>query len=424
MFIYNILGCCVSRDVFNLLIEQKEAQVLRYIWSNPISFFSKKPIEKIDENVLGSYDLNGFHKRNLRCDYNKETLDYIFSRKSDYLVIDTLNSRFRLLEKDGHTVSLSNPLFHDSVKREKLMLDFGLGDYKTISAYDISEKEWTTCFEKMIDEILLHYTADQIILFEFYGVERYLTKDKSGSRAFGSESVNQARCYNSLAKKLNEVLKSHIADIHVVEFPENVMAIQGHRLGTHPLHYMDEYYEYAAKAVEIITEKLSINEEKIKISELRDHYSKIFGLYKVRAESETNLSLTEKKRSWAINALNFSKAVALDALGDNIFGENLRRIKELGMKVIILRASDSAGVILQRGLDKYGIDTVMKTNKSNLSQLTPEELEAGKQPGTLIISANVHTPIPQEQCGLSVLWVNDLLEKDCAIPINSKADPK
>lgn len=420
MLSFNVLGCCVSRDIFNSLAEK--VQVLQYVWNNPISIFSKKPSQKINEDLLNNYEMSGFHKNCLKCDYNKETLDYIFRKKSDYLIIDTLNSRLNFLEKDGHTISFTNPLFPDPVKREKLMRDFGFEDYTVKSAYDIDDKEWEICLRKLIDEMLNHYTANQIILFEFYGSEKYLTKDKTQIKDFDPETINEAKRYNSLAKKLNETLKNNLKGMHIIEFPENVLSIEGHRWGTNPLHYMDEYYEYAAKAVEIITEKLPDKEEITKLSELRQLYSKMFGLYKEKGEIGIKLYWAEQWKIWTTNALNFVKAVALDSFAGNFFEENIRRIKALGLKVIILKYQDTAAVILQSLLEKYQIEVVLETTKWEVSQFTDDEMGLGKKPDTIIISPNVHGAPPTESQELKVLWIHDLLEKDCEIPSAGKGD--
>ncbi|MCM1167897.1 MAG: DUF6270 domain-containing protein, partial [Ruminococcus sp.] len=351
--------------------------------------------QKINEDMLEKYELPGFHKNCLKRDFNKETLDYIFAKKTDYLIIDTLNSRLNLLEKDGHTVAFTNRLFVDPVNREKLMHDFGLEDYKLKSAYDdIGDDEWTACYERLFAEILKYYTKNQIILLEFYGIEKYLIKDKTRIEIFPSSLIDDAKRYNSLAKKLNEMIKTVFAGIHVVEFPENVLSIEGHRWGTYPLHYMDEYYEYSAKAIGIITRRLPEQEEKAKISELRGFYSKIFGLYKERAQAGTDLHQVDMYRNYALNAFNFAKAVALDAFGENIFEKNLIRIKELKMRVVVLKQQNAAAEILLAALDKSHIDVNYKTDKWAVSQFSDEEKELFRQSDMIIIDAEVHVPPP------------------------------
>lgn len=399
MITFNILGCCPTADALYKLSQKDEYKVLQYIWNNPISMFSSRPKNPIDASALSNYQLSNFHQRTLICDYNKETLNYIFDKKTDYIVIDILNCRLKLLENNGHTVSFTNRFFRSS--QDNFKKDLGIENYNLIEPSEVSDDIWKKTMDKLCNELLKHYSHNQIILNEFYGVDHYLSADKRILNDFQSNREGKD-WYNPLSKKLNDMIKDNLSGIHIIQFPENVLSIAGHPWGLTPLHYMDTYLEYVNKAIEIIVQKLPCNEEKEKLSELLSLYSTMFTLYKERAELARNYQ-------WVQNALNFVMDFTIDSYENGNFEKWLNYCKINNKKIAVLKSSDKAGKILLKALQKYDISVVFISKKWGAEALTQEEWEECKQ-ADIIVNANIHGGFETEFDGKDITGIVNLLK--------------
>ena len=104
MVTVNIFGDCVCRDSCTPLVNSGEVNVLQYPGhSSMIAMFSPK----ISEDIEFNYDttqipLSNFRVRQIRHDYNKIYFDYLFAKKSDYVLVSFSNNRHGLFVKgDG-----------------------------------------------------------------------------------------------------------------------------------------------------------------------------------------------------------------------------------------------------------------------------------------------------------------------------------
>lgn len=75
-------------------------------------------------------------------------------------------------------------------------------------------------------------------------------------------------------EKYYDYFQNLLTGIHIVEMPKNCIGNAQHLWGRDTLHFVDEYYQYLYKAIEIITENHS--DEEAKLQELRSFYSQQF----------------------------------------------------------------------------------------------------------------------------------------------------
>ena len=96
---FNIIGCCVCRDIFRLF-PHKDFKVDKFIqFVSPVSIIDdtkKEDIIHIDD--LKIFDWSNFIKRNLCFDINRNGVERYICKEalSDYLIIDLCELRFKL----------------------------------------------------------------------------------------------------------------------------------------------------------------------------------------------------------------------------------------------------------------------------------------------------------------------------------------
>lgn len=284
MIYFNVLGCCVSRDIVNPLISKGKAQVLQFITCNPYCIFWPSPQHKIEIDVLNGYTVPNHLKRIFVKDYNKETLNYLFLRRSDYLIVDIMNFRLDMLKNDNHIITFFDFLEHN---REKFNKDFCMDKYEKVSPYEINESEQFAALDKLADEILKRYTPNQIILPLFDGVEQYLNHNENVIKDFAKSEIENTRKYNLFMANLKEHFVTKLGGGHIIEFPNQVLADQQHVFGLHELHYMKLYYEYAADCINVIIQRFTYEDEKQKLLILKESCSEKFELLRNRVKVPT-----------------------------------------------------------------------------------------------------------------------------------------
>ena len=96
MTTFNILGCCILRDIFRI-VPNEAYQVLRFIQSvSPVSFMEEPQNQQRIEQSSLMIDRSPFVKRMLCHDINKTVLDAIRSTPADYMIVDLSELRFQM----------------------------------------------------------------------------------------------------------------------------------------------------------------------------------------------------------------------------------------------------------------------------------------------------------------------------------------
>ena len=269
---FNILGDCVSRDIVTPLINEDNAVVLQYhAFSNPISLFSGKGKYDICVEDITTED-SDFRKRCAVLDINKSALDYVFSQNSDYIIVDFLDARLPMLKYGNHLITISN-----CIRNARNILDarFELSSYEEISPFDFTGEQWEETVIKICDIIKKHYSPEQVILNKHFGVENYI---KNGSILPYTKYLDFIKTFNSLVEKLFKIAESRLPGCHIIDFPRNVLGDGNHQWGLYPLHYYQLYYSYGAKALKVIIQNCSHEEEHKKLEKLKKSFENKFAL--------------------------------------------------------------------------------------------------------------------------------------------------
>ncbi len=267
----NILGDCVSRDIVTPLINKNKVNVKRFqSFTNPISLLSKKASFQITVNDIRTDD-NNFRKRCAANDINKSGLNYVLTETSDYIIADFLDARLPILNNDGHLITLSNCIINaKSILNEK----FNICDYKELSPFDdIDFAQWESTIITICNLIKKHYSPEKIILNKHFGANYYMHNDELIPYV---KYLPFIRKFNQLVSYLFSVAEKELTGCHIIEFPDNVLGDANHQWGLYPLHYHSLYYDYGARALDIILQNLSQSEEKIQLNALQQTYSDLF----------------------------------------------------------------------------------------------------------------------------------------------------
>lgn len=400
MISFNILGCCVSRDIMTPLIQHGDMEVLQYqAFSNILSVCSEEHEFSVSADDLESYTGSHFAKRCIAQDISKTVFDHIFLKKSDYIIIDILDARMTLLKKENYLVTLSNTVI---ANRERLNRDYGFDTYEQVSPFGIDDKQWEKAVDRLCEQLRKHYASHQIILHKFYGLEEFA--DKNIIKAFPKQKIDFVRKYNSLAKKLNGMLEEKLKGCHVIEFPENVIAVAGHKWGLNPLHYHHMYCEYGAEAIELITRNFPNEQEKAELSLLKAAYEEKFDFLLTKLD----LNNTRTKLSLSSKLCDFLSQLALDRFDEDKLTHWLEQCAANNSKIAVLKAQDMAAKILLKALEKYKIETVLLSNSFDFKTMTEEELEKCRQ-ADIIISAHIYGSAPITNGELSAIKLYDLI---------------
>lgn len=139
--------------------------------------------------------------------------------------------------------------------------------------WDLSDEQISRYLNIYLDEILKLYPQEKIVFVDVYCVNDYITKDGAIAKFKNCEIFNSL---NSVIKKCSDIVKKRFPNCHRISFPRNVVANENHKWGIHHLHYDTIYYEYAAKAFDLITEKKPFEREKRELAALCSDCSERF----------------------------------------------------------------------------------------------------------------------------------------------------
>lgn len=95
-----------------------------------------------------------------------------------------------------------------------------------------------------INEILNVYDEKHIILLNIRNVFQFITSDYV---QMAITNLNRWEKQNERIDKGYKYILKKLPNVHVIDFPITVVGNKNHKWGLEPLHYIDEYYDYAKR---------------------------------------------------------------------------------------------------------------------------------------------------------------------------------
>lgn len=218
----DILGSCVTRDVFNFTDKYK---IQSYFARTSLASIYSKPIDiSIDDFELSSV----FQKRMVYNDLTKHFRKYIKTTTADYLIIDFIDERFGVLKYNDSLITAS-------AEYNKTNLN---SIFKTTRLTQSEKfKVWEMSAIQFIEEVSTYYSSKKVILHKSFYKDKY--KDKNGEIIKFEQSYDT---HNELLSRYYNFFEKHFTGLNVIELNNQFLASETHRWGLTPYHYEDEYY--------------------------------------------------------------------------------------------------------------------------------------------------------------------------------------
>lgn len=301
---FNIYGCCVSREPVEALLKKRNDVIVnQYVaFINPVSLCSPKNTKQINIEDLNDLPTHNFRKRNLYLDINGKAFEYLFAKESDYIIIDTWDFRLPMIQKDDCYITIDPVTIHRNASTNS---KFGWNDHKHIFYYDVTDEQYNTAIDKLCEKVLEHYRPEQIILMDSYAVTNYFDEAEKKIYFYKQADLDAIDMLNARVKAHIDRLKNNFGNCHCITFPskDKVYGASDAKWGIMWLHYWDLYYEYAANAIDIVTQQLPAKEEIKRLKKLKEKYE-YDSDYKIKdtvrvPKSEINSDLQEKKEFYS-----------------------------------------------------------------------------------------------------------------------------
>jgi len=275
---FDVLGCCVSRDIFNYLDQEA------YFLDKKITLYTNahtcdRSLGSLEEylplfgksdfmrrmakiliagdvfEVLGNND-DGSNNTTSNC-----TERYLRNPRSKWLVMDLANERFPLQLWQYKEQFGMMPVCWDTYKwgeaiknktKELAITDWHFADRNV--------RQYRDSVERYVDSLLEVYDSDHIIYVQTRlcddvrddAENRMYSLTKNADRYKGIDELWRRKKGNQLIEAAEKIFLEKAKDAYIIPFPKDVFINSNHIWGTHPLHYDDLYYEYAAAAIKLI----------------------------------------------------------------------------------------------------------------------------------------------------------------------------
>lgn len=166
-------------------------------------------------------------------DFTKALKLYL-KKNPDYILIDLIDERYRLLEIDGSLVTCSDEFLNSGLKNSY--------EFRELS-YEEKEFEVMRAIPKFVKLFKRYIDQKRLFLHKAYFVDTY--RDEQGNTCHFDEDRNR------LSEKLNKTLAIYYELFEKVA-GENLIVLQAadtvqlahsnHTWGLYPVHYIDDYY--------------------------------------------------------------------------------------------------------------------------------------------------------------------------------------
>ena len=276
MATFNMLGCCVSRDIFSMHKNDGGHQINQFV--NEFSpFFSFENGLEIDYDKYNNVDISSissnFVKRCTYLDITKNIFNYIKKKNSDYLIVDTGAVRTGYVVFENGITSYAGRI---SKKIIGYMVEQGIfpSPYEYLNFDYMSLREVEIRTIKYCNELKKMYAVEKIILNEIQ--HGFLLVDRKNKKITTFSDAYELKKKNRLMSYVFEIMKRELKGCHVIQMLHNVMCDKYHYLGWAPLHFTKGYYDYGLEAINIIISSKSMDEETERLEKCRLKWQKLY----------------------------------------------------------------------------------------------------------------------------------------------------
>lgn len=233
-----IFGSCVSRDFLDIS-SANNFKLVDYYARSSFASIGAKPI--LDEKLLSKIE-SKWQRSMVARDLEKNVFNGLSKANYDVILVDLIDERFNLAKIRGSLCTIST-----EYKKHQ-----DVNSYKKI-AFDSEEKfeSWRRGFDKFIDMLKSIDAVDKLRVNKVYWADRI-----DGGEGFSEELSPYAQRNNNMLERMYDYIGSYININQFLNYPRNVLvAARSHKWGVQPFHYVDDFYFYTKKSLEITIPK-------------------------------------------------------------------------------------------------------------------------------------------------------------------------
>lgn len=242
---FDIFGSCVSRDLFTVP-EAEYFECREYIARQSVLSLSSEPIA-VEESEISALT-SKFQKEMVLNDLRKTTFEKLKGSKSNYLIVDFIDERFRTVRISNCYLTMSNELVTSGYLEGK--------DFQVIETIkwkeSMMDEELKPKVAQLAEKFCSIYKRSHIIVHMAKMVDNYLGKDGE-IHEFAPNYIENNKKVNYLLDKMYDWLNSEISQMGgVIDISQNYLADENHKWGLSTMHFQPEYYQAVVREVEKI----------------------------------------------------------------------------------------------------------------------------------------------------------------------------
>lgn len=327
----SILGSCICRDIFGFHENDGGYIIDGFVQSvSPLSIATRNGIKEDDihftDIISACKKMPHFYKRCMTLEYAGQVVDYVGKKKSDFLVIDMADIRFELYNLAGNFYSsgMVKLAKYQYFTEQDPVIDQLFSSDKT-DPLDLSDNVFYSLLDQYLVKIRKYYPQEKLILIEDRAVYQFISDSEL---VFCRETLEEYKKWNQRIEKAFLYVKEKLPRAHVVRFPVDTVGNLHHKWGFLGFHYIDEYYDYAQEAINIIVGHNADREaENDKLDQLYDLY--VEKIWRVYNASVQKYAITAENNSLRSKRIEAYEKWFLELL---IQGDSKKKIREFFLK--------------------------------------------------------------------------------------------
>lgn len=266
----SLFGCCVLTDTIGFGYDDKKTDfyVKNFFFQiSPLSLMLSEPIETLYDYEPGVS--NDLHRKGIFCDIHKNMFEQLNENMTEYIAIDVLSICRTHLE-----ITINERKYYLSYVESSFFGEEKLFDILERRGAVVRKVEgtqlknyWDEAIMKFCNNILKCFLPDKIIFFKTEPASLVLRKDGC------MVPLDQKFIAPEDEKLVISLFLKYIPDCHVIDELQPVFSLYDHKWGPAQHHYAKPYYEYAYKALDIITDQWPRENEQKKLQKLNKMYS-------------------------------------------------------------------------------------------------------------------------------------------------------
>lgn len=253
----DIFGSCVCRDIFRD-VDERKYEICRRIGNIPITSLYEEQVP-IKKSAIDSSALTAFEKQMLKIQLSRKAVDLLKRSESSVLIMDLadeLMERWKI--NDAYVLAVPG-------RKEKIREILPATCQDKIDRHSPLEmnlqmmEEHIKNFIKDITQSAENpdgFKEENIIVIESYCAPDILAND---ANLHSHKKEYNVKACNEWLRQLYSIFYKYCSNCKVIKLPEFTHSSENHIRGVHPLHYMQNTYDYFLKAVDVLCKYSKVN---------------------------------------------------------------------------------------------------------------------------------------------------------------------